>query len=47
MLLLIMTNFMSDSEVLTFGAVVLVHENDLYFVTDGNTAAKAVVKVNT
>ena len=43
----VMPNLMGDSEVLTFGAVVLVHENDLYFVTDGNTAGKAVVKVNT
>ena len=42
----VMTNFMSDSEVLTFGAVVLVHEDDLNSAAYGNTAAKAVVKVN-
>ena len=38
---------MSDSEVLTLGAVVLVYEYDFDSAADGNTTAKAVVKVNT
>ena len=42
-----MTYFVSDGEVLTFGAVVPVYEYDLNSVADGNTAAKAFVKVNT
>ena len=42
-----MTNFMSDSEVLAFGAVVPVYEYDLDSAADRNTAAEAVVKVDT
>ena len=38
---------MSDSEVLALGAVVPVYEYDLDSAADGNTAAEAVVKVDT
>ena len=41
-----MTYFMSDSEVLTLGAVVPVYQYDLNSAADGNTTAESVVKVD-
>ena len=42
-----MTDFMRDCEILAFGTVILVYEDEFQPAPDGDTAAKAVVKVNT